>query len=318
MYRTETKELKSNKEILFPIRGGLTIMQIVEVLKSYRAAYKNYISVMWSVYWEMQDKGNEGEIKVIFRNGGTYNLKRPLISMYASFISNKNINIDTQKLDNNNLKFSYKGINITLPIKEGDLLAVFGNEEYKFLNVDNEIVIDVGANIGDSSIYFALNNAKKVIALEPYPYSYNIALENIKANKFHDKITLLNSGYGKDKIAYIDPEYKNTTSSNLKNVKNGKEIKISSLKTLLNNCNSNNAVLKMDCEGCEYNILYEDNNTLRRFKRIQIEYHYGYEKIKHKLEEAGFIVKYKQSKKSAYKNAANHNMDQGYIFGILK
>jgi FkbM family methyltransferase len=274
--------------------GGLTIMHILEVLKNYRVAYKNYISVMWSVYRQIKSEGNEKGIRVIFRNGDTYILNLPLISMYASFISNKNINIDTHKLDNNNIKFTYKGINVTLPINEGDLLAVFGNEEYKFLNVDNEIVIDIGANIGDSPIYFALNNAKNVIALEPYSYSYNIALENIKANKLDGKITLLNSGYGKDGIAYIDPEFKNTTSSTLKSVKNGKETKISSLKTLLNNYNINNAVLKMDCEGCEYNILYEDNNTLSQFKRIQIEYHYGYEKIKNRLEEAGFTVKYKK------------------------
>lgn len=292
-------------------------MHIIDILKSYRIAYKNYMTVMWNVYREMKGEGNDKEIEVIFRNGGTYKLKLPLISMYASFVSNKNINIDTHKLDINNLKFSYKSINIMLPINEGDMLAVFGNEEYKFLDVNNEIVIDIGANIGDSPIYFAVNHAKRVIAIEPYSYSYNIASENIKANKFDDRITLLNSGYGKDGIAYIDPEFKNTTSSNLKSIKNGKEIKILSLKTLLNNYNINNAVLKMDCEGCEYNILYEDNNTLRRFKRIQIEYHYGYEKIKNKLEQAGFTVKYQESKKITNKKIANNKMEQGYIFGII-
>jgi hypothetical protein len=73
----------------------------------------------------------------------------------------------------------------------------------------------------------------------------------------------------------------------------------------------------MDCEGCEYSILYEDNNTLRQFKRIQMEYHYGYEKIKNRLEEAGFTVKYKKSKKSPTKNSENYNMETGYIFAIL-
>ena len=82
---------------------------------------------MWSVYRQIKSEGNEKGIRVIFRNGDTYILNLPLISMYASFISNKNINIDTHKLDNNNIKFTYKGINVTLPINEGDLLAVFGN-----------------------------------------------------------------------------------------------------------------------------------------------------------------------------------------------
>ena len=50
-------------------------------------------------------------------------------------------------------------------------------------------------------------------------------------------------------------------------------------------------------EGCEYNLLKEDNNTLKKFKRIQIEYHYGYEKLKEKLEEAGFTVSYSTPEK---------------------
>jgi len=78
-----------------------------------------------------------------------------------------------------------------------------------------------------------------------------------------------------------------------------------------------NAVLKMDCECCEYNIINEDNDTLRKFKRIQIEYHYGYEKLKEKLEEAGFKVTYSEPRKSFNKNAIEHNMLIGYIYAKL-
>ena len=262
---------------------------------------------MWNLH-----QGRE-EIKVILKNGKSYKFPFNAATAYARCIQNKNINIDPVTLD---IKISYKNKNITLPINEGYILSVFIDEDYKFLNVDNENVIDIGANIGDSPIYFALNNANKVIALEPYPYSYNIALKNIKTNKFEDNIILLNAGYGKDGIIYIDPNFKNTTGSNLKNVQNGKELKTISLKTLLNTYNIESAVLKMDCEGCEYNILNEDNDILRRFKRIQMEYHYGYEKIKNKLEEAGFTVKYTKPKKKYNTSATKSNMETGYIFGV--
>jgi len=35
-------------------------------------------------------------------------------------------------------------------------------------------------NIGDSAIYFALNGAKRIIGLEPYPYAFSYAEKNIK------------------------------------------------------------------------------------------------------------------------------------------
>lgn len=34
------------------------------------------------------------------------------------------------------------------------------------------MVIDVGANIGNSAIYFLVNGASRVFAFEPYEFSY--------------------------------------------------------------------------------------------------------------------------------------------------
>ncbi|MBP1357704.1 MAG: FkbM family methyltransferase, partial [Sulfolobus sp.] len=79
------------------------------------------------------------------------------------------------------------------------LIGTFYKEEYSFLNIENSktTIIDIGAFIGDTPIYFASKGAKKVIALEPNPPTYNLALDNIKLNRLEDKITLLNAGYGK-------------------------------------------------------------------------------------------------------------------------
>jgi hypothetical protein len=86
------------------------------------------------------------------------------------------------------------------------------------------------------------------------------------------------------------------------------------MKTLLDTYNLNSALLKMDCEGCEYNLLNEGNETLRRFERMQIEYHYGYEKLKNKFEEAGFKVKCTEP----VLGADNKNMHMGYIYARRK
>ncbi len=260
------------------------------------------------------------EINVVLKNRDRIRAKSDIVCFYCyilpHLIKNKNIDITNPGLDGNGFKFEYMGRDITLEAV-GDIFAVYGEEAYKFLNVNNETVIDIGANIGDSSIYFALNNARKVIALEPYPYSYNIALKNIKLNHLEDKIILLNAGYGEENTIKIDPKFENTTSSDIKSFDNGIDIKIMPLKKILNDYNIDNAVLKMDCEGCEYNIIKEDNDTLRKFKMIQMEYHYGYEKLKDKLEEAGFNVKYTEPKVSFNPDAKDHQMSLGYIYAKI-
>jgi len=281
---------------------------IIDARNRFKTAYKNYISVMWNL-WRGKNK-----IKVIFQNGNSIYISHNLVWSYSELLINKNTHIYDLNLDSNSIKFTYNVKTITMEGGTGGVGDVFGSEGYAFLNVENEIVIDIGANIGDSPIYFALNNAKKVIALEPYPHSYNMALKNIKKNNMEDKIILLNAGYGKDGTIKIKPDFENTTGSDLKSFNDGIDIKVLSLKTILNDYNIDNAVLKMDCEGCEYNIINEDNNILKKFKRIQIEYHYGYEKLKDKLEDAGFNVTYSEPRKSFNKNAIEHNMLIGYIY----
>ena len=107
----------------------------------------------------------------------------------------------------------------------------------------------------------------------------------------------MNAGYGQDGTIKVNPDVKSTVGSDLKAFSVGVDIKILSLQTIFKDYNIDNAVLKMDCEGCEYNLLKEDNDTLKKFKRIQIEYHHGYKKLKEKLEDAGFTVTYSEPRK---------------------
>ena len=60
------------------------------------------------------------------------------------------------------IEFTYLGkkLKIQGTNKNGDLGASF--LEYNFLDVGGKTVIDIGANIHDSSIYFSLKNAKNV------------------------------------------------------------------------------------------------------------------------------------------------------------
>lgn len=199
----------------------------------------------------------------------------------------------------------------------GDIVGVFVKEDYKFLKPENEIVVDVGANIGDTAIYFAFNNCKKVIALEPYPYTFEFAKINVKRNELENSVILLNAGYGKDGEILIDESKRSTTGSDLQTVGAGKKIKIYSLKTLVSVFALDNALLKMDCEGCEYSILEEDISTVKKFKRIQIEYHYGYEKLYDFLK-TDFKVTFTKPKKVFIKDSSNPYMKIGWIYAERK
>jgi len=174
----------------------------------------------------------------------------------------------------------------------------FVKEIYEFLEPRKKIVINIGASIGDSAIYFALKGAKHVYAFEPYPYSYNIAKWNIKINKLEDKITLVNAGCGKRSIIQIPINTENYISSAaktfaIKRTSKAKDIQILSLEEIIDMFKINEGVLEMDCEGCEYSAILESSNTtLRKFSRIIIEYHHGYINLVKKLKTAGFEVKY--------------------------
>jgi len=171
------------------------------------------------------------------------------------------------------------------------LLEQFVYEDYKWLRVEGKQVLDVGASIGDSAVYFAVRGAAQVYALEPYPYAYRFAETNIKLNALERQITLLNVGCGKEGTITVNPELKNDPSSELVACETGEKVRILSLKRLVESFGLNDAVAKIDCEGCEYEvILGAADRELRTFSQMIIEYHREFSRLMDRMESAGFRV----------------------------
>ena len=290
-------------------------MNLIKVINSYKRAYRNYISVLLMLYIKGKSSYRENvNIKVLLGDKESFIIPYGWVSAYANLLNIENTKISELKLTNNGIFFKYNDMPVTIdPARFSDLATVFFYEDYKFLNVKDMDVIDIGMNIGDSSIYFSMNGAKRVIGLEPYPYAFSFAEKNVKLNGINN-IILLNSGYGKDSNVVIDQGKISGTGSSLISSVEGKNISVFSLKTLINKYNIKNAVLKMDCEGCEYALLDEDDEVFNNIEMIQIEYHYGYEELVKKLKNCGFDVKYTEPKKSFNSAAENPNMDIGYIY----
>ena len=258
------------------------------------------------------------------RNGKSINInnQEDYFSFWETGVVDRLIEI---KEKNNLIEFKFNGKVLRLYYDSQKQLSntvsmvkdQFIEQQYSWLDVKNKNVIDIGANIGDSAIYFALKGAKRVYAFEPYIYSYKIATKNIKLNRLQQRITLLNEGCSeKDESIKIDSRYKNFGGTDLKMFEKGKEIRITTLGEIIKRFNiSYNSVLKIDCEGCEYGVLLGSKNSdLRKFEQIQIEYHYGYLNLKRKLEEAGFRVSKTLPKSILNLKAENREMLIGLLY----
>jgi len=234
--------------------------------------------------------------------------KQRKTSHYKIKASNIELNYQNKKL------YFYYDTNKQLSNSIGLINENFIEGQYKWLDVEGKDVVDVGANIGDTAIYFALKGAKHVYAFEPYPYSYNIAKKNIKLNHLEDRITLLNEGCGRSGFVTIKEDYDNTGGTDLKNFKEGKKIKIESLDEIVKRFNLKHAALKVDCEGCEYDlILNASDGALMAFDQIIIEHHYGYRNLVKRLRRSGFKVKY-STPEYTHNIEAESNMYFGFIF----
>ena len=250
--------------------------------------FSNYFQILFKLF------KMDFPIVIKVKNSGKIKIKTYNAAYFISNISNKkNIKYDIDKdlviiLDTNTnkkIKF-YGGIN------NGDLIHCFLNSDYSNLKFKEKYVLDIGMNIGDSSIYFIINGAKKVIGVEPFFKNFDIAYKNIVENNFKDKIEIVQAGCG-IKSGKIKINNDEGVEGNIKKSNVGNKINIISIEDLIKKYNiPNDSILKMDCEGCENEIIGSiPTNIIRHFSDIQIEYHNGYNKIKDKLEKCGFDVK---------------------------
>jgi FkbM family methyltransferase len=173
------------------------------------------------------------------------------------------------RLDKNQVKFK----RMTL-----SLLEIFDYGEYDELNVNGKTVVDIGAYVGDSAIYFALKGARGVIAVEPHPGAYVEMIENIKLNNLEQFIIPINAGLTSkfDKICVNNVDISATATTLHSKNENSCEITVPTvtLDDLLKRFAVDaNSVLKMDCEGCEFDVIINDYQHVKLFKELIIEYH---------------------------------------------
>jgi len=155
--------------------------------------------------------------------------------------------------------------------------GIFNYSEYALLDVKGKDVVDVGAFIGDSAIYFALKGAKKVFAVEPHPGAFAEMLDNIRLNNMENMIIPINAGLASKpgKICIENVDTSNTFAIYHRPSDCSNAVPVVTLSELISRfgINVDDAVLKMDCEGCEFDVILNDYDHVRLFRELILEYH---------------------------------------------
>jgi len=126
-------------------------------------------------------------------------------------------------------------------------------DEYSFEGIGGATILDVGGNVGAFAIP-ASKHAKHIYSVEPLfteQLQKNVNKNNIK------NITVIESGLG-------------SGTRTVKYNEKSKKVRCLSFSEIKALCSDNINFLKIDCEGCEWDIIKEDLNGINR---IEMELH---------------------------------------------
>jgi FkbM family methyltransferase len=201
----------------------------------------------------------------------------------------------------NGLKFKVRTYMDVWVVKETCL-----DREYATSNIHmgaGSVAIDIGAAFGDFSILTAYEHPDSVVyAFEPFPESYELLKGNIQLNSVKNiktfpiaigaksgEMTLFATG---EAVQHTTTDAEGTAKADSLSVQG-----ISLEELFQKNAISECEVLKIDCEGAEFEILLNTSeDTFKKIKNICLEYHDGFTKYAHTdlvayLQENGYQVK---------------------------
>jgi FkbM family methyltransferase len=170
------------------------------------------------------------------------------------------------------------------------------------VEASDQVILDIGANVGLFSLYAARQApAARIIAVEPFPQTFQRLLEIVADHLLTDRIICLDcaiSGAGGPRLMANgpSPSQQRALAAAGRNAP-GIQVHSKTLRELLQEQALNRVdLLKMDIEGSEYEVLLSTSlDVLRMIRRIAIEYHgdckpYTKLQLFDHLRQAGFEV----------------------------
>lgn len=182
------------------------------------------------------------------------------------------------------------------------ILEIFYSKPYigSFHLPSNPTIVDIGCYIGDFSIFMAHYYSAHVYAFEPDPSNYSVAQRNVSRNVYPGSINLFNSavGDGEPLILNVFHSHDEVHVSS-ESFPGSSPVSVPSLglAEALSKAGTRVNLLKVDCEGFEYNIFDSATSSdLSSVDNIVLEYHCVQDwklklvQLKRKITSAGFIV----------------------------
>ncbi len=227
---------------------------------------------------------------------------------------------------NKGVLFLFDSLEIYVETVEEILIIneVFVKKDYNFFTQKKIVLIDVGANIGISSLFFSkLKNVKKIYAFEPIDDSFNQAIDNFKRNRIISKVeSFFNYGLAfndREDVFKFNPNVKGNTGLRAELSPSFESTLIIEKKVILKDasveikkiidCNPDSKIaIKMDCEGAEYEIFDNINKSgiINYVDYFLIEWHdKGPKNIENILNSQGF---------SYFSQNLSHNAGMIYAF----
>lgn len=182
------------------------------------------------------------------------------------------------------------------------LKEVFLDNDYKTRIKNPGIVVDIGANIGAFAIYSSLLGAGKIYCFEPVASTFQLLMTNLAINginnvKSYKLGVAAKVGYSKiyvSKASGLSSLYKRGVQVS------EEKIKLVTLGRIFSENNIKECdLLKMDCEGAEYDVLKSTPSSIfGLIKNIIIEFHEGYtgrkkEEVIETLKQNGYRIRIK-------------------------
>jgi len=153
---------------------------------------------------------------------------------------------------------------------------------------DGWTVVDIGAGIGDFSLYAALEHpTNKVYAFEPFPESFSLLESNLQLNQATNVRAFPEAIGGRTGELALDMSSGEPLQFSTEKAADAKAVLTVPCLSLedaferlsLAHCN----LLKLDCEGAEYDILFKaPASILSRIDHVVMEYHDGVAPANHR------------------------------------
>ena len=277
----------------------------------FKKTYRNWASVIKQIW------SGKGKVFVVLKNGHAMVLNRFVALALPAYYAYKGVpehaeeivasndveallklygwNFDGDILykdfDGRRVKFlaQYEGE----PAYQISITEVFDMGIYD-VDVSGKDVVDIGTGIGDSTIYFSLKGANRVVGVEPLPKVYSVARINISLNAdYVHNVSVVNGAIAYNVKDVDVPDVPILASGSVRvkeKATKGVKVPAYTVKHLTEMVNRD--VIKIDCEGCEREIFKHEQDIIGEFDVIIMELHGRWKWIFPKLL-SSFREKYK-------------------------